>query len=189
MKTVVAIVLGFFSGFLIYMAAGMIFFSGGAEPSSAFVLVTLFGSWALSSWILVRGAQTVSKVFSRGFLLGAAEWLALIPVGMIFSGKALSQTVAEGGGTNAELAGATLGAGLITFITGGVSVVMALVCLLGFAISYFIGREMKPEGTAPSRPCPECAELIQAAARRCRHCGANLAEAGGVGSTVTTGNA
>lgn len=164
MKVIVGVILGFFSGFLIYMAAAMLFTSG--EPSGAFVFVTFFGGWVLSTMILVRGARTVSKVFSRGFLLGAAEWLAMIPVGMVFSGKALTQVVTQSTGTGAEVAGVTIGAGLISFITGGVSVAMAFVCMLGFAVSYFIGREMKPEAATPTRTCPECAELIQAAARR-----------------------
>jgi len=132
----------------------------------------------LSTWILVRGARTVSKVFSRGFLLGAAEWLVMIPVGMVFSGKALSQTVTQGVGTDAELAGATIGAGLVSFITGGVSIAMTLVYLIGFAVSYFIGREMKQEVPTPTRTCPECAELIQAAALKCKLCGAEIPQDG-----------
>ena len=175
MKVFVGIILGFFSGFLIYLAAAMLFASG--EPSAAFVFVTFFGGWVLSTWILVRGVRTISKVFSRGFLLGAAEWLAMIPVGMIVSGKALTQTVTQGGGTNAEVVGATIGVGLVSFVTGGVSVVMALVCLLAFAVSYFINREMKSESATATRICPECAELIQTAARKCKHCGAEIAQA------------
>lgn len=176
MKVIVGVILGFFSGFLIYMASAMLFASG--EPSGAFVFVTFFGGWVLSTIILVRGARTVSKVFSRGFLLGAAEWIAMLPVGMVFSGRALTQTVAQGTGTGAEMAGATIGAGLVSLITGGVSIAMALVCLIGFAVSYFIGREMKPETPTPTRTCPECAELIQAAARKCKHCGAQIPQAG-----------
>jgi len=176
MKILVGIVLGFFSGFLIYMAAAMLFTKG--EPSGAFVFATVFGGWGLSTWLIVRGARTISKVFSRGFLLGAAEWLAMIPVGLIFSGKALTETVGQGGRTDAELAGATIGAGLVSFVTGGVAVVMAVVCLIGFAVSYFIGREMKPEAATPTRTCPECAELTQAAARKCKHCGAEIAQVG-----------
>src|SRR5947209_18264162 len=121
MKVFVGIILGLFSGFLIYMATAMLFASG--QPSGAFVFVTFVGGWVLSTWILVRGARTISKVFSRGFLLGAAEWLGMIAVGMVFSGKALTQTLTHGGGTGAEVAGATIGAGLVSFVTGFVSVV------------------------------------------------------------------
>lgn len=176
MKIFIGIILGFFSGFLIYMASAMLFTSG--EPSGAFIFATFVGGWALSTWVMVRGARTISKVFSRGFLIGAAEWLAIIPIGLVFRGKMLSETVSQGGGTDAELAGATLGAGVVSFITGGVAVVMALICLIGFAVSYFMGREMKPESATPTRACPDCAEFIQAAARKCRHCGAEIAQEG-----------
>lgn len=176
MKIFVGIILGSFSGLLIYMAAAMLLTTG--EPSGPFVFVTFFGGWALSTWIIVRGARTVSKVFSRGFLLGAAEWLAMIPLGMIFGGKALTESVAQGGGTEAEVAGATIGAGLVSFVTGGFAIMMALVCLVAFAVSYFIGREMKPEAAIPTRTCPECAELVQAAARRCKHCGSEIVPTG-----------
>ena len=152
-------------------AAAMLFASG--EPSGAFVFVTFFCGWVLSTWILVRGGRTISKVFSRGFLLGAAEWLTMIPVGMIFSGKAPTRIVTQGGSTDAEVAGATIGAGLVSFVTGGVSVVMALVCLLAFAVSYFIGREMKLESATAMRTCPECAELIQTASPRLPRRGGN----------------
>ena len=172
MKVLVGIILGFFSGFLLYMVSALLFTSGA--PSSAFVFTTFFGGWILSTWVLVRGARTISKVFSRGFLLGAAEWLAMIPAGMVLGGKALNETVSQGTGTDAELAGATIGAGLVSVITGGVSVVMALACLLGFMVSYFIGREMKPEMVTSTRTCPDCAEIIQAAARKCKHCGVEI---------------
>ncbi len=174
MKVFVGIILGFFSGFLAYMAAAALFVSG--KPSGAFVFVTFFGGWGLSTWVMVRGARTISKVFSRGFLIGAAEWLAMIPVSLVLNGKVLMGTVGQGGGTDAELVGATIGAGFLLSLTGGVAVVMALVCLIGFAVSYFIGREMKPESATPTRTCPECAELIQAAARKCKHCGAEIAQ-------------
>lgn len=180
MRLFVGIILGFFSAFLIYMLSAMVFVTG--EPSSVFVLVTFVGGWILSSWLFVKGTHSVSRVFSRGFLIGSAEWLALIPVGMIFSGRAASEAMQSGGGTDAEIAGAALGAGVTSFVTGGVAVVMALVCLVGFAISYFIGREMKPETAAPTKVCPECAELIQENARRCKHCGSEIASPEGQSS-------
>ena len=173
-KVLVALAMGFFSGFLIYMAAAMLFSEG--KPSTEFVFITFLGGWAVSVAILLRGARTVSRVFTRGFLLGAAEWLAMIPVGMIFSGKHLSQTVTRGA-SDAERAGATIGAGIVSFVTGGVAIAMAIACLVGFAVAYLIGREMKPEVAGPTKKCPECAELIQEAARKCKHCGAVLASA------------
>jgi hypothetical protein len=175
MKTLVGIVMGFFSGLLIYVAIAMIFANAQGGLSPAFAGMTLLGGWALSAFVLIRGAKTVSKVFSRGFLVGAAEWLVMIPVGVIFSGKFLAENATQFE-TDAEMAGATIGAGLLSFLTGGFAIAMAVVCLIGFAVAYFMGREMQPEMALPTRTCPECAERIQEAARKCRHCGALIAQ-------------
>lgn len=171
MRILVAIVMGLFSASLIYFGAAMVFATEG--PSTAFVAITFFGGWVLSTFVIFRGARSLSRVFSRGFLLGAAEWLGMIPAGMILSGKAFTESVGQGA-SHAALAGATIGAGLFSAITGGLAIGMALVCLLGFTVSYLMGREMQPEISGPTRACPECAEPIQAAARKCRFCGASV---------------
>jgi hypothetical protein len=176
MKGVVATVMGFFSGLLIYFMAAMLFVDtlGHAAPSTVFVLVTFLGGWIGSAVLLARGAQTVSGVFRRGFLLGAAEWLTMALVGLIFSGRITSATIASGPASGAATAGAALGGGMAAALVGGFAVLMSVVCLIGFAIAYFIGREMKDRSGTPTRKCPECAEMIQAEAKKCRHCGAIL---------------
>jgi len=173
-KLLVGLVLGFFSGFLIYMACALM---NSGPPSGMFVAVTFLGGWAISTYFLVRDANSVSKVFSRGFLVGAAEWFAMLPIGFVFAGKVVSDAVGEVDGSSEAggvVAGAMIGGGLISIITGTLSIVMTFVCLLGFFISHQLGREMKQEISVETKTCPDCAELIQAAATKCKHCGASI---------------
>ena len=144
MKVIVALIAGALSGFLIYMTTSMLFMSASDPTPSWFVPVVFLGGWGISTYLLLRGARTASKVISRAFLLGAAEWFAIIPAGVLVGGRALVETTDELS-SDAEMAGATIGAGLITFITGGVAIVMIFVCLLGYLITFLINREMKSE--------------------------------------------
>lgn len=175
MKTLIALLMGLISGFLIYMMAAMLVIdpSSGRSISPAFVLILFLGGWALSTYVMLRGALTVATVAKRGFLLGAAEWLLMILVGLIYSGRVVSTVASATGTSDAGTAGAVVGGGLMAVLTGAFSIVMILICLAGFAITFFMGREMKTEVATATKKCPECAELIQQDARKCRYCGAS----------------
>ena len=140
----VALIAGALSGFLIYMTTAMLFLNGTDTSPSWFVPVTFLGGWAISSYLLLRGTRVVSKVISRAFLLGAAEWFAIIPAGLIFGAQAAAETT-DTLSSDAEMLGATIGGGLIAFVTGGVSIAMVIFCLLGYLITFLMTREMKSE--------------------------------------------
>ena len=64
MKFVVALFMGLCSGVMIYFMAAMTFMdmSAGSGPSGAFVAISFLGGWALSTWLLLRGAISVSDM-------------------------------------------------------------------------------------------------------------------------------
>ena len=128
MKITVAIVIGFLSGFLAYMAVAMLSAAGAhGDPSALIPAFLAFGVvWIVSAWWMRRGAKRVSTVCRRGFLLGAAEWVAMIPLGAMMTAQ------------HTSAAGAV---GIVGIVTGGISVAMAFCCLVCFAVAYLMGRE------------------------------------------------
>ena len=128
-RVLVAFTLGLFSGFLIYVADAMLF-TGSASSAEAVLLrgwAVFIGGWAISGSLLLWGTRTTTQVFKRGFLLGAVEWLGMIPV--MFSGKQPSLTMTR---------------------WAGVAGLMAVACLVGFAVVYFVVREVKSEISGPT---------------------------------------
>jgi hypothetical protein len=65
-RVLVALTMGFFSGFLVYMAAAMLFADG--KRSGEFVAITFLGGWVFSVLLLLRGTRTVSRGFRAGVL-------------------------------------------------------------------------------------------------------------------------
>src|SRR5580704_7769447 len=109
MKITVAIVLGFFAGFLAYMAVAVLMSAAtqGDSSSVAFGLVAFRVVWITSTLWMRRGAKRVSTVCRRGFLLGAAMWVAMIPFGFLVSAQQSAARSSSGLISNGE-AGASV---------------------------------------------------------------------------------
>lgn len=179
---VTALVMGCLSGLFLYFAAALMIGGSAMLLSRTFVVIAFFGGWAISTHLLIKGTASASKILARGFLLGAAEWFSMIPMGFFFAGRAVSETVTRAGASDASQVGAVIGGGIFASLTGFVSVALAFTCLIGYAITHFMTREMKAESiestesTGTTRKCPECAEIIKTDARKCRFCGTALVE-------------
>lgn len=143
LRMALGLLVGLLSAFFVVMALALLFADVEAEqpPSAGLLLLAFVASWALSSWVVLRGAPKISRVLARSLLLAAAEWLALIPVGVAFGGKMVPQTLSEGGLEGYWMALQT--AGCVSVLTGGVAIAMTVVCLLGYTVVTLIGWEMK----------------------------------------------
>ena len=159
--------MGLVSGIVLSFIAGMTAGTGTELP-------VFFVGWGGTIYFMLRETRTLSRVFSRGFLIGASEWLLMVVAGFVFSGRTVAETVSRGHQSDASAAGATIGGGLLAFMTTGVSVTLAVVCLIGYAVSNSMGREMKSEVATAGKRCPQCAEVVQLEAKKCRFCGNDL---------------
>src|SRR5580700_5945748 len=129
---------------------------------------TLVVVWIASAWWMRRGVKRVSAVCRRGFLLGAAEWVAMVPLGFLVGVR--TSTASQGGSISGSEAGAI---GVVGVLTGDFAIAMAFGCLVCFAVAYLVGRETELSGH--TKTCLLCAETIKVEARKCRFCGADVA--------------
>jgi len=132
MRILVGLVLGFFSGCLLSVMWMLLTISTDSTGGTFPMMLVLLLVWILSTWFLLRNTETAARVFSRGALLGAVEWLVMIAVGAVFIGKMRAARVE------------TSPIGLASIVNGVFSFFMALICLTCYAVSHFWNRTMKP---------------------------------------------
>lgn len=138
MRILMALIFGFFSGILIYMEVSMILMgllSIETFSSLFFIaIIYLFGGIVLSVWVILKYSDTAIKACKMGALIGALEWVIMIPVGFIYSG--IMNTGQPDIATGAAQ-------GIFSILTGGFSVFMVFACLVVFAVFYFIDKEVQ----------------------------------------------
>ncbi len=145
-----AAILGLLFGFLLYFITFMLFMPKGG-PGPIFVLFTLSSGWVLSAWFLGNNAESLLRVLRRGMLLGAIEWLIVIPASWVWTGRAVVSTVEQIGPAATGVAGAIIGGGLIALLTGGVALFMLVLCAIGYLIVYLLQRGRAPAPTLASQ--------------------------------------
>lgn len=172
MKHVIATLIGFLSGFMLYMATAITFSAKSGEvPTIAWI--SFLAGWGFTHYFCVKNTTKSLKVLSRGLLIGCLEWVLMIFAGFIMSSRAVVETTANSS-SSAESAGAAIGGGLAAMFTGAFSGIMAAVCFFLFLVTYFLSKEFKEDNSEKSIDCPECAEPINAKAKKCKHCGSSL---------------
>lgn len=140
MRKALGLLLGLFSGLLIYLITAMFFLASGTVPPWFLVGIVVAGT-ALCSWLILRGTQWPMQVLARGSLIGAVLWLLMIPATMILAAKGAS-AVAVSGASDAEQTGALIGSGLIAMMGVGLSLAMILICVACHVIARVLLRIM-----------------------------------------------
>lgn len=177
MKLMSALLIGFASGLLLYFGVGAFIIGGSATPQEAIfrgqtaLLVLFLGGWVVTTYAVLRDVRTTARVWARGSLIGAAEWMAVGMLAVWWSGHTLVKVTAATS-SSATLGGAGLGAGLFSIIGLGLAAFMAVICLIIYFIASHSEKEFAPEVTRVA--CPKCAELIVRGATQCRFCGATV---------------
>jgi hypothetical protein len=139
MKVFIGWSMGLLSGLVIYLMGSFAFLDlrTPVDTRIAGGAFLLFGGWIVSAFFLLRGAMSTTQVLSRGFLLGAAEWLLMIGVGFVRAGRMLDLT-----GIQTERS--VVSGGIVASVLGGFSLFMIAICLAGFAVVQFWKRQKSP---------------------------------------------
>jgi hypothetical protein len=122
--TALATLLGFPAGLLLYLAAALAFAEPAlSAPDADLVLATFLGGWALGGWLMARRTVRLLVVVRRGLLLGAVQWLLLVPLLSRLSMHSLPRA--------SELLAQSLGGVPVSLPHQAEALLFAALCLLG----------------------------------------------------------
>jgi hypothetical protein len=138
LRIVSALLVGLFSGFLIYIIFGFVI--GPKDVSPLFIMTTFLGGWAVTTYVVLNGASTAGKVWSSGGLLGAGGWLLVGLAMLVYNGRMLAESEAVKDGNPIADSCAIFGA-LTSMIGIGLTGFIAIPCL----IIYFVARRISNE--------------------------------------------
>jgi len=154
MRYVIAIIFAIWLG-LLYATVG------GYLGSAMAGILGLFGA-GIALWSLRKGA-TSRLIAHKGFFWTVIASFALPVSALIFA----SEAVEEVGGSDAEQAGAAIGAGIGVILIGVVAFFLFVIAIVGWFMT-------KGGKDASVTTCPKCAEDVKVDAQVCKHCGADL---------------
>ena len=104
MRAIAATLLGLACGILFSIAMVLLVApTGRGSTPPGVTLGSLVLSTAVAIWFMLRGAGRFSTVIARGALLGAACWILIAAVGVLFTGR--SMTAGSAGESEAAAAG------------------------------------------------------------------------------------
>ena len=135
LRIVSALIVGLLSGFLIYIIFGLVI--GPKDVSPLFIMTTFLGGWALTTYVVLNGTSTAAKVWLRGGLLGAGEWLLVGLAMLVYNGRTVAESEAVNGGNRVADFSPIFG-GLTSMMGLGLAAFMAIPCL----IIYFLARRI-----------------------------------------------
>ena len=171
MKWASAIFLGGLSAVMVYVIVGTVCLP--LLPPMArevFAPITLSAAWIGSAYLMLHEVRHSARVWVRGSLLGACEWIGMAALLVGLSGKVVWD-VAEHS-TTVGTVGIGLMMTLLSMMGVGFSMVMVVMCLLTWFIANRFQREFQL--ATEMRYCPQCQQQLQGEADWCPQCGASL---------------
>ncbi len=138
MKLTSAVLVGFLSGFMVYAILWLLFLGPSTQNASPYLWFIL--AWAISSYAVYFGTESVLALWARGALLGAIEWLAAGLIGAVLMAQLRLNSSSDMTATR-DYVGAELESGIVPVVAVVGSFSMAIFC----SLIWFVAHKSKSE--------------------------------------------